>query len=282
MSKLILIPNSMKMIYDTLSKVDGYIIGIEGLSVNLPITFNIVEVINIINLLNKNKKDIFISLNKNMHNKDLPFLKEVLIKLESYKITGIMYYDISIVNLKNKLDLKNDLVWSQEHLTTNKYTMDYWYSKGAIYTYVSSEITKREINEMMNSKSSLLINVFGYLPIFTSRRHLVDNYLNTFNTKKKSVLNYMYKEDKIYPVIDNVDGTVTYSDYILNGIKEYVELKPSYAILNSFLIDDIDSIIDIFNKVNNDNVIESFNKINEIIKNTNEGFFIKETIYKVK
>ena len=57
------------------------------------------------------------------------YLKAVLLELNNYDITGVMYYDISIVNLKEKLNLKYDLVWSQEHLTTNYFTCNYWYSK---------------------------------------------------------------------------------------------------------------------------------------------------------
>lgn len=283
MSKLILIPNSKKMIYDLIDKVDGYIIGVDDLSVNLPCSFSLSDTIEIINYLNSKNKIIFISLNKNMHNGDLDLLKNTLLELDKFKLTGIMYYDISIINLKNKFHLKNDLVWAQEHLTTNSNTTDFWYKQGVKYTYLSSEITRREIEEIKKATNSrLLVNLFGYLPIFTSKRHLIDNYLTTFNKEKNDNLNYMYKEDKVYPIIDNKEGTVTYSNYILNGIKEYVELDIDYAVINSFLIENIENIIDLFNNVNEDNKEESYNKINDMIKNTSTGFLYNETFYKVK
>lgn len=283
MSKLILIPNSKKMIYDLIDKVDGYIIGIDNLSVNLPCSFSLSDTIEIINYLNSKNKIIFISLNKNIHNGDLELLKNTLLELDKFKLTGIMYYDISIVNLKNKFHLKNDLVWAQEHLTTNSNTTDFWYKQGVKYAYLSSEITRREVEEIKKvTNSRLLVNLFGYLPIFTSKRHLVDNYLTTFNKEKNDNLNYMYKEDKVYPIIDNKEGTVTYSNYILNGIKEYVELDIDYAVINSFLIENIENIIDLFNNANEDNKEELYNKINDMIKNTSTGFLYNETFYKVK
>lgn len=283
MSKIILIPNNKDMIYDLVDEVDGYIIGIESLSVNLPYTFTLDDTISLIKYLNSKNKDIFISLNKNMHNGDLEVLKSTLITLDKYKITGIMYYDISIVNYKKELNLKNDLVWSQEHLVTNYSTINYWYNEGTKYAYLSSEITKREIIEIQkNSNAKLLMNMFGYLPIFTSRRHLVDNYLDTFGKEKKSNLYYMFKENNTYPVIDSSEGTVTYSGYILNNIKDYLDINIDYVVINSFLINNIKEIITIFRNVNTSNIDESYNKINEIIKNTSEGFLYKETIYKVK
>lgn len=277
MSRLIVIPSNKKMIYDLIDKVDGFIIGVNKLSVNLPCTFSIDEVITIIDDLNIKNKDIFVSLNKNMHDKDLVLLKDVLLKLNEYKITGVMYYDISIVNLKNKLNLQYDLVWSQEHLTTSLATVNYWYDKGIKYTYLSSEITKREVIEIKDStKSKLMVNIFGYIPMFTSGRHLVDNYLKTFKKTKNNSLYYIEKEDKTYPVIDNEEGTITYSDYVLNGLKEYDQLDVDYMVFNSFLINDFEKIIDIVNNK------ESYERINDIVKNNNDGFLYKETIYKVK
>lgn len=282
MGKIIVIPSSMEMIKDLVNDVDGYIIGINDLAVNLPCTFSINEAIKIIEYLNDQKKTIFISLNKNMRNSDLELLKSTLLTLNDYNIDGVMYYDISIVNLKRKLKLKYDLVWSQEHLATNSLTTDYWYQRGAKYVYLSSEITRREVEEISAStKSKVMVNLFGYLPIFTSGRHLVDNYLKTFNNDKVDDLYYMNKEGNTYPITDTSDGTVTYSAYILNGIKDY-DIKASYIVLNSFLINDMKTIVKLFNSVNSKNVNEYDKQINELIQNKSDGFLHKETIYKVK
>lgn len=282
MGKIIVIPSSMEMIKDLVNDVDGYIIGINDLAVNLPCTFSINEAIKIIEYLNDQKKTIFISLNKNMRNSDLELLKSTLLTLNDYNIDGVMYYDISIVNLKRKLKLKYDLVWSQEHLATNSLTTDYWYQRGAKYVYLSSEITRREVEEISTStKSKVMVNLFGYLPIFTSGRHLVDNYLKTFNNDKVDDLYYMNKEGNTYPITDTSDGTVTYSAYVLNGIKDY-DIKASYIVLNSFLINDMKTIVKLFNSVNSKNVNEYDKQINELIQNKSDGFLHKETIYKVK
>lgn len=278
MSKLLLIPNSLDEIKDFKDKVDGFILPIKGLSVNYHYYIDNLDIINELS-----DKDIFISLNKNMHNKDLPKLKETLLSLEKYHIKGIMYYDISIVELKKELNLKNDLVWNQEHLVNNYSTINYWYNEGSNYAYLSSEITKNEILEIKdNTKAKLIMNIFGYVPIFTSKRKLVTNYLETFDKNVISNIFYMEKEGIKYPLIENKDGTVAYSGYILNGLREYYDLNLDYYVINSFLIDDIVSVLDIFNNINKNNLEKSYQKLNEIIQNTDTGFLHKETIYKVK
>ena len=241
---------------------------------------------NELKILNKiNNKDIFISLNKNMHNSDLDNIREFLIELNNYNIKGVLYYDVGVLNIYNSLDLNYDLVWSQEHLTTNYNTINYWNSFGVNYTYLSNDITEEEIIKICeNGKSKLIVNLFGYLPMFVSKRHIVKNYLDYFNLKDNSNVNYIYKEDKIYPIIDNNIGTQVYSNNILNGIKTILKINVEYIVLNSFNIelDKFIRVIEMFKSVNNDNVEEYNNKINSMFSNVDNGFLNTKTIYKVK
>ena len=279
--KLILIPNSIDNILNLHNKVDGFILPIKDLSVNYNYYIDINELDDIMPKLKD--KDVFISLNKNMHNKDLKILKETLLKLEKYDIKGIIYYDVALVNMKKELNLKNDLVWGAEHLVNNYGTINYWHQEGVNYAYLSSEITKNEILEIKkNTNSKLMMNIFGYVPIFTSKRNLVNNYLETFDKEKISNIYYMYKEGVTYPLMDTSNGTTTYSGFILNGVKEYFDLDLDYYVINSFLIDDIEAILDIFNEINESNLEKCYQKLNNLIGNTDDGFLHKETIYKVK
>lgn len=282
--KLLVMPSSMKQISEIIDNIDGVIVGINKLCINMPFNFTRQEVFEIIDICNKNNKEIFISLNKNMFNSDLDYLKETLLELDKKEIDGIMYYDIAIVNMKEELGLKTALVWNQEHLTTNYLTSNYWYDFGAKYTYLSSEITIEEINEIKEKASAkLMVTLFGYLPMFVSRRHLVKNYLDTFDLKDDSKINILEKEGNKYQIIDSEDGTVAYSSHILNGITEVLNTKVDYMVLNSFSIDDdkFKEVVYMFKTVTTDNVNNYKEKIDSMFK-TNLGFLYKETIYKVK
>ncbi len=261
MNKISVIINSINQAKELKEMVDAYLIPLEQLSINYQKTFTIEE----IKEIKKLKKEVFVFINKNIHNNELKKLEEILKEIEKIKINGIIFYDISLIELKKELNLKTDLVWHQEHLTTNYATANYYYDKGVKYAYLSSELTKREVEEIKEKyRGKTFVNVFGYLPMFTSRRHLVKNYIETFNLKEKG--NKIYKEDKYYYIDDNEKGTTVYSDYILN-VKE--EIKADYIVFNSNMIDENE-----FKEI-----IKDY-KNNKLKKET--GVLYQETIYKVK
>lgn len=271
MSKILITLNNTKLIQKSLDKVSGYVIGIKGFCVNYP-SFNLDEVLKIIDFCNKNGKEIYIVLNKNIHNNELESVKEILTKLKN--INGLFYYDNAIIGLKNKLKLEYELVFDQEHQATNYLTINKYYEIGVKYVHLSNDITLREMKEIKeNTKSKIIVTVFGYLPMFASQRHLIKNYLDKFNLSDNSNINYMSKEGKDYKIIDNELGTFVYTDSIfsmLDSIKEIENID--YILFNSYLIDDFEYVLD---NINNYKNIDSK-------YNTKPYFKDVETIYKVK
>ena len=275
--KKIIIPDNIKQITDTIDLSDGYIIGINGFSVNTNYNISIDELASIIDLFRG--KELFISLNKNIENNDLDKLKDILLKLNNYPIKGVLYSDVCFLNFKELLNY--DLVWAQEHLTLNYETINYWFDFGVNYTYISSDITLEDIIKIKkNTKSKLLVNIFGYLPMFVSKRHIVKNYLNKFHINDKSNIYYMEKEQEVYPIIDNEFSTQVYSSKVLNGIKELNTLEENnieYVVLNGFLIENakFKQVVEVYcHKKQLD--------ISKIILDTFDGFMYQDTISKVK
>lgn len=282
--KLLIMPKSIDQIESLIEDIDGVIVGIKDLSINQPAYFTLEEIKKINEIIKNNGKEIFVSLNKNMFNKDLEILEYTLLQLDNLKLNGILYYDIAIVNFKKNLKLVTPLVWNQEHLTTNYLTSNFWYEYGAKYTMLSSEITLDEINEIKeNAKAKIMVPIFGYLPMFVSRRHLVKNYLDTFKIKDDSSINYIEKENKTYAIIDSDDGTIAYSNKCLNGINETLKLNSDYIVLNSFNINNATfrRVVSMYNIVNESNVQEFKEEIDKMLE-TDTGFLYKETVYEVK
>jgi hypothetical protein len=120
--------------------------------------------------------------------------------------------------------------------------------------------------------------------MFVSKRHIVKNYLENFKLIDSSSVNYMTKENKTYPIIDNNIGTSVYSANILNGIKTSLNIDADYIVLNSFKIeiDKFISVIEMFKSVNKDNVLDYEERINNMFENVDNGFLNTKTIYKVK
>lgn len=287
MNKKIVMPKSLEQIKKLINICDGFIIGLKDLSVNLPCYFSIEEIKNIVLLCKKNKKEIFISLNKNIHNNQIQELTNMLKIISRLEVNGLIFYDIAVVNLNEHLDLKLNLIWHQEHLVTNYQTINYWCKNGVYGSFLSSELTLEEILLISDkTKCPLMMNVFGFIPMFTSKRPLIKNYLSKFTLDDNSKINYLEKENNLYPIID--DGVTTvYSSKILNLLSEVciLEDKVDYFVFNSFNIDDniFEQIINYFNCVTSDNYKELFNKANMLLNyNIDTGFLYKNTVYKVK
>ena len=277
MGKIIVMSNTLD-IKNTLNLVDGYIFGIKDYSVNFLNTYSIEELKATINLLKENNKEVFISMNKNIHSLEIDNLKEKLKQVEELNVDGILYADVCFVTLKEKMKLKTKIIWNNEHLVTNYETINFWTKHNIDGAFISSDITFNEINEIIdNVKIPLMVQIFGYLPMFVSERNLIDNYINNFKLNGKTDINYMKDENNTYPIIDNNIGTNVFSCLPLNGYNEYIMLKDKveYLVFNDFNINELEKIIKIFKQELGED------EVNKIIP-TSKHFLYKDTIYKIK
>lgn len=282
MSKIIIIPNNKECIENIIDTDNYILLGIEGYSIN---TFNL-EYDEIVKYIDRSN-NIFLSLNKNISNDKLDEVEKLLINVSKLNIKGLFYYDVSIVSIVNRLKLNINLVWSSEHYTTNYFTINYWNSYGVNKVFLSNEITVDEITEIRkNTNVELIGQLFGYIPMYASKRHAVKNYLNHFNLNLNSNKYYLFKEDKKYSIVDNNDGTVIYTNFILNGLREYLNLNNilDYVLINGYELDTdkLLKVVDIFSKVNEDNIDVLDKEIMIMFDNLEKGFLHEETIYRVK
>lgn len=277
---ILIMPDNINQIMDNLDLYDGLILSLDGYSVNARYTLTLDEIRDIRSKLDK--KDIFVSINKNIENDELDELEKILLELNNINIKGILYSDVALVTYKDKLNY--DLVWSQEHLVTNYETINYWNSFGINYAYVSSDLNINEIKDIVkNSKCKLLVNLFGYQSMFVSKRNIVNNYLKYFKIDNNSDVYYMEKEGKTYPIVDK-DYTYAYSNNIYNGIKEYFNIKCDYYVVNGFLIDneDFNKVLSIIGNLSLKNVEKSDLQIIDMFSNIDTGFLYQNVVSKVK
>ena len=284
MPKIMVAPNKFTDIDRIIEGADAIVVGIESLSVNF-LEIKVSDIPQLTEKVHSKSKKIFISINKNMHNHNLSEVEEILKKCEELLVDGIFYCDVAILNIHNRLSLNIPLVWSAEHLATNYNTINYWVRNGAKYAFLSNEITLDEIKEIKNNTSiPLIAQAFGYIPMYVSKRHAIDNYLKHFNLSTDSKEFYIFKEEKKYPILERYDNTEIYSYFILNAIDEYADSNIDYLLLNGFKID-IDifiKVIDMFKTVTKENSVEYKESIDRMFDSTGLGFLYKEAIYQVK
>ena len=270
MSKLIVSANSKNHLIDLLKKnIDGIILSIDKLSVNDSFYVDI----SILDEIDFKKKEIFVSLNKLMHNNDLEHLRIVMNKLKR-KDVKILFYDMAVFNIAKELDMIDKLVIYQDHLNASILSNKFYNDLGIRGSYITSDITGDELLDIKkNSNMSIMFMVYGYIPIFYSRRYLISNYLKYIGDKKKGNEYSIVSDTGIeYPIDEEEYGTTIYTSKEINLIN-YLDK-----------INDIDYIVMRSNKINNDVFNLMVDKFinNDKMDNCYLGFFNTKTIYKVK
>lgn len=266
MSNLVVIPNKKESIKDILNKsVNGLIIGVKGLSI-YPLELDIEDIIEI---AKSTDKEIIIAMNRMIHNKDLVLVKEVLTKVKESKIKKIMFYDLGIFNICRSMDIDIELILGEEHLNASKNSNEFYYDAGIKNTFITSDITYHELLEIKNNtKMGIYYTVYGYLPIFYSRRYLLTNYFKYIEKEMKDDTYYIFNDELRYMIKEYNYGTIIYSP-LVNLINEIDKIKN----IDNFVID--------LSYTDDIAVIDKFIN-NESIDNTYIGFFDKKTIYKLK
>lgn len=266
MSNLVVIPNKKEDIESILNKnINGLIIGVKNLSI-YPLELEIEEIISIADTTDK---EIIIAMNKMIHNNDLEVVRSILNKVKNSNIKKIMFYDLGIFNICKDMDIDKELILSQEHLNASESSNEFYYSKGITNTYITSDITYKEVLEINdNTKMKIYYTVYGYLPIFYSRRYLLTNYFKYIKKDMNDDTYYVFNNDLKYMIKEYSYGTIIYSP-LVNLINEIDKIECiNNLVIDLSYTDDI-SIIDKY--INNDK-----------IDNTYTGFFDKKTIYKLK
>ncbi len=277
MPKMMITLKKKEMLPKTLPFVDAYLFGIEGFSVNEVGSFSIEEVKNLVSLLKEKKKQIFISLNKNMFSKDLEPLENVLEAIEKLHIDGIAFYDVSIPSIMKRRGFLTPLLWSQEHFTTNYATMNYWHEFNVLYTQLSCEITTEEIKEIRkNTNMKLIAQVFGYVPMFYSKRPFISNYKKTFSIKEEGVNYFIEKAGEKYPIKEEGDSTEVYTSTVLNAYLEMEKLEVDYLFFSSFAIEE-EKFIEVL-RCYRERDKEGLEKLYPF----HNGFFNTKTVYRVR
>ena len=291
--EVIIKPNSKKLDKYIKKGISDFLLPLKDFSVEY-LNYYTLEEIELFIKTHKNI-NIFVSINKNIFNKDLQKLEEIMIKLDKLKVKGIFYYDLALLSIKRKLNLTIDLVWNQTHMVTNYNTCNYYYNLGVKYALMSKEITTKEIVEIKKkSKIIPIVELISYPSVAFSKRSLVTNYYKDIKTPKKDSIDILEKVsgDK-YLVYEDKNGTTFIKEKITNGfmvIDELLDNGIEYVLLKEDLIEErifLDIIKDLNYYINNyKNMSEKqkkeFIEKEEKILGTETLFFDKELIYKVK
>ncbi len=281
--KLLIIPNQLTTMADYIERgCQGIIIGLKDLSTNFNVSLTLEE----IECLHKQypQLELFVSMNKNYFNSELPQVEQALQKLDQLSIKAVLFYDLSILYIKQKLNLKLDLVWNQTHMVTNYNTCNYYYDMGVKYGLLSTEITLAEINEIQSkTKMQLMAFAYGYPIMAHSRRQLLTNYYLSQGKNYEGKPRHIYDQHNSFVLKEDATGTTFINNSFVNGSCLITSSSLPYIIISLDQFPEakglsLVSLVQQLLTTKNERIVD---QIEELI-GTDTNFFFKKTIYTVK
>ena len=283
MTKLLVIPNEKTDCFDLLKQCDGLILPIEDMSIHYSHYYTVTEACQLISQCKEMGKEVFVSLNKNIHQAELKRLDQVLASLPLKDITGLLFADVCFP--AKQLDVP--LVFAQEHFTTNYKTINYWKQYGVAYAYLSGELTMEELLTIIGqAEVKTMVPVFGYLPMTTTYRTLTQNYLEYTKQQRDGMLYYLESNDQYYPLYEQKQGSFLLSSHVLDLYQElpiFSQAACDYVVMNGTHFDgDFLSLVKLYANRLRDETEDQTERVKQLIGHpTDKGFLYKETVYRV-
>ncbi len=239
-------------------KYINFLFPIKGLSVGFPKTFSLEEI---------TEEHAYLYINRILDTQSLQNLKEVLLNIKD-NIVGICFTDLGVLNVCKELGLSLELIYMQNHNTTNVYSINY-YLEYVDSVLLSTDITREEIYTILDkSKKALVVPYFMLMDVMYSRRNLLSNFESEFGLPKK-------QEEVLHEEISNTDflaveneyGTVLYNKTFIDYRDIHLE-NIKYLFVNPLGLD----------KKTLEKVLAG-----EAVANiSNTGFLDKKTYYRLK
>lgn len=285
--KLIIKPNTKDYQSYIECGANGFLLGLKHFSTGFTETYTLEEIEEL--KRSYKEQELFISINKMIFDEEIEELKNALFRLEQIKVTAVLFYDLAILELKQELNLKIDLVWNQTHMVTNYKTCNYYYEQGVHYALLSSELTLEEMIEIkQETNMSCMTLLYGYPTAAHSKRKLITNYYQFLEKPKKQELIVTEPVSKQqYRMKEDETGTLFYYNKCLNGTRAYLELLQynfDYGVLKEE--EDHEKFLEVLSLFHEGKRTKEkdkwFKKINACMDSHDTGFFYRKTIFKVK
>ncbi len=176
-------------------------------------------------------KKIYINVNKIFQEFELEQLNCFLKKIINEEIDGIVYTDMAVYTIINELNKSELLIYASQTQIVNKYDAKYYLDLGIKKVLISKECDLKMLKNIINyvPKKTILF-AHGYMQIFYSRRKLLENYALEYNLDVDKLINKYdikaseFTRGKPFPLFQDENGTIIFSDYVLCSAKYLKEL----------------------------------------------------------
>lgn len=281
--------------FEKLNKVTGYYVGGFQFGLRQAYDFSCDEISEV---KKSSKRDVFVCVNKLMHENDLADLEQYLKQLNEIKVDYVVFSDFAVSELSEKINAEYQLIYGTETTITNHYFTELANEYGFCGVEVAKEITLKEIDEICKmKKAKVSIQIHGHMYMYQSVRKLLNNYENTVGRELNlSSELYLYDKERncYYRIVENQQGTHILASNDLCMIQHLDKISScdlDFIKVDGFgyLDEQYSKLISLYNDAFNDLELGTYNEkkaeylpiLKEIClhKKFDTGFYFKETVY---
>lgn len=208
-----------------------YLVGHKDFCEGYHNSFSNEEIQEAVNITKKLNKKIYINVNKIFQEFEINKLKSYLEYIITLDIDGIVYTDMAVYQIAKELDKINLLVYASQTQIVNKHDAKFYLDLGIKEVLISKECNLDMIKKIVEYlPNQTIFFAHGYMQIFYSRRKLLENYALEYNLNPKDYIEKFnmraseFTRNKLFPLFQDENGTIIFSDYILCSIKYLKEL----------------------------------------------------------
>lgn len=202
-------------------------------------------------------------------------LYDFLDKFKDYDV-NFVFSDLCVLAYFKEEKMLHKLVYNASTYMTNYSDLNYYKGLG-IRVFMSNELSIEDVKMNALSNNSILL-VYGYFPIYYSKRRVLELYNKHMNDKYEleDNKNYLLKEElreEKYNIIEYRTHSVITTAKKLLIFKELNEINSIYIYISSYKNENLKEVIDIYkNAILENNFDEnSLNKLKEFAKEHNSS-----------
>lgn len=203
------------------------------------------ELDNLASKVKEINKEVYVLINKMIHEDDLKKLNNLLEKIKVIGVNGIIIGDLTVYAIAKKMGIEELIIYQPGTYNTNSFDLEFFNDRKIKGITISKEITLEEIEKISANNHDIEISILGhgYIDMFYSKRKLLKNYaIHKGLTPEKLVDNYnLTLEEEVrkkerYPILEDYAGTHVFRSKKLQSFSEFAKLKKN---INDFIINRI-------------------------------------------
>lgn len=224
---------------NTYQQADGFLCGHQDYAVYIDKSFSLKE-LKVLKKKLQNKK-LYVLVNKLFYDGDLLRVKKYLEQLILLNVDGIYFSDFSVYMLAQELNMLDKLFFYHETFLRNSKDIETYQQLGINRIVISKDMHIDDILSLTNNNYG--IQVFGYFPIYYSKRRLLTSHAKKhkliIDTKTNDLMIKEVTRDEYHHILEKKDYSVIYSANVLCYIEEmnFLKNKFKFIIFNSLFLD---------------------------------------------